>query len=306
MNMETIKKFPDGARVCFVGDSITHCNRFVARIAGFYRDHFPEAKVEFYNCGISGATLGTILSFFDRDVLPFEPTHIVLMIGVNDAHRTHLEKKSPNRFDKMRAAFDCYQSRLKILCERIEQIHAELIICTPAPYDEYHESEIPSLQGGAAMMLGYAEYLKVFAKENGYPLCDYHSYITRELTLSTEPLYTPDHVHLKSLGHYHIAKCFLAFQGLEISEDKDIPASVLPWHEVTLKLRDTVATESFLLKENEYSQSDEYKINAILNFINEPNGGSNEEYFLRLANAYAENKKNQAKNIEFVKAFMKS
>ena len=304
--MKNSMRFPNGARVCFVGDSITHNNGFVARIAGFYRDHLPEAKVEFYNCGISGATLGTILSFFDQDVVPFDPTHIVLMIGVNDAHRTHLEKKSPDRFDRMKDAFECYQSRLKMLCEKIQAINAELILCTPVPYDEYLESKVPPLQGGSAMMLGYADYLRTFSKEHEIALCDCHSYITRELTLTEAPLYCSDRVHPNPFGHYAIAKCFLAFQGLALSAEKEIPASVLPWHEVTVKLRNTIATEHFILKEDELSQSDEYKMNAILDFIKSPKEGPNKDHFLELAKAYPENKKNQANYIEFVKAFMKS
>ena len=306
MNTEKNKRFPDGARVCFVGDSITHNNGFVSRIAGFYREHFPEAGVEFYNCGISGATLGTILTLFERDVLCFDPTHVVLMIGVNDAHRSHLEKKSIDRFDKMLAAFECYQSRLQMFFEKVKKIPAELILCTPVPYDEYHKSEIPSLQGGAAMMLGYSEYVKSFAKENGISLCDYHSYIARELTLSSTPLYSADHVHPKPWGHFHIAKCFLAFQGLELLEDEGIPVSVLPWHEATVKIRDTIATEHFILSDDELLSSDDYKMNAILDFIQSPKESSNKDIFLRFAKAYPENKKNQAKNIEFVKAFMKS
>ncbi len=306
MSLHEKRRFPDGARVCFVGDSLTHANGFVARIAGFYRDHLPEAKVEFYNCGISGATLGTILSFFDEDILPFAPTHVVLMIGVNDAHRTHLEKKTPDRFDKMNAAFECYKERLNTFCERVKAIPAELILCTPVPYDEYHESEIPALQGGAAMMLGYAEYLKTFAKERGYTLCDYHSYMTRQLTLVSPPLYSADHVHLRSFGHYHVAKCFLAFQGLELGDETDIPASVQRWHEITYTLRNTVATENFLLTEEERALSETEKIRAILKFAEHPTESRDKEYFLRLAKAYPENKKMQEKHLKWIRDFMKS
>ena len=77
-----MKRFPDNARVCFVGDSITANNTYVAHIAGFYKDNLPDAHVEFYNCGISGATLKTTLAVFDEDIAPFEPTHIVLMSAV--------------------------------------------------------------------------------------------------------------------------------------------------------------------------------------------------------------------------------
>ena len=56
-----MNRFGDNARVCFFGDSIAPQNQYVAHIASYYREHFPEAKVEFYNCGISRAILTTIL-----------------------------------------------------------------------------------------------------------------------------------------------------------------------------------------------------------------------------------------------------
>ena len=38
-------RFPDGATVCFIGDSITWNNLFLAHIAAYYRSRFPESCV---------------------------------------------------------------------------------------------------------------------------------------------------------------------------------------------------------------------------------------------------------------------
>ena len=48
-----MNRFPNGARVCFIGDSITHNNLFLAHIVAYYREHFKDSKVKFYNCGVS-------------------------------------------------------------------------------------------------------------------------------------------------------------------------------------------------------------------------------------------------------------
>ncbi len=299
-----MQSFPDKARVCFVGDSITNCNQYVAHIAGYYKEHLGESGVEFYNCGISGATLSTTLAVFDEDILPFEPTHVVLMIGINDSARHYLEGGHADRYDGMTAAFERYKKNLSVFCERVKNLGAELIICTPTPYAEYIESDIEPLRGGAAMMLGYCEYLKTFAKENGYPLCDYHSYITRELTLSSEPLYSPDRVHPLPLGHYYMAKCFLAFQGFELDK-KELPECILPWHSAVCELRNTIATEHFILNDD-FSTTDEERMAAILEFAQNPKEGPHKEYFTSLAVAYPERKRKQKENLEFVKRFMKN
>ena len=55
-------RFPDGATVCFIEDSITWNNLFLAHIAAYYRSRFPESGVAFYNCGIAGAGLKTLLA----------------------------------------------------------------------------------------------------------------------------------------------------------------------------------------------------------------------------------------------------
>ena len=80
-----LRRFEDNARVCFMGDSITHQNRYLAHIVSYYREHFPEAKVEFYNCGIAGGTLKTMFQTFDIDTINYKPTHVVLMIGVKNS-----------------------------------------------------------------------------------------------------------------------------------------------------------------------------------------------------------------------------
>ena len=299
-----MNRFPDRARVCFVGDSITASNEYVAHIAGYYRDNFPSAGVEFYNCGISGATLKTLISVFSEDVAHFHPTHVVLMCGINDAHRHFLIRPAPDRYDRMTEAFELYKSRLDIFLGLVKEIAAEPILCTPMPYDEYLDSDVKVLRGSYAAMLGYADYIRSVANERGYALCDYHAYASREITISTEPLFKPDRVHPTLFGHYHMAKCFLQSQGFAIGDDTRLPDSILPWHDLTCKLRSTITTENFILK-GDFSKSDEERLSVILDFIDNPWEDSNRDLFLSLAREYPENKRNQAHNIAAVKAFMK-
>ena len=106
-----MKQFPKGARVCFVGDSITHIGIFIKHIAAYYREHFSELNIEFYNCGIAGGNLGNTLVIFEEDIAIYEPTHIVLMIGVNDSRRNRLtEPSGEERYAKLFEAFEKYKN----------------------------------------------------------------------------------------------------------------------------------------------------------------------------------------------------
>ncbi len=299
-----MERFQKNARVCFVGDSITANNAYLAHIAGYYRDHLGEYEVEFYNCGISGGTLKTYLSAFDEDVVPYEPTHVVLTTGINDSHRHFLERPAPDRYDRMREAFELFKTRLDAFAERVKGIGAELILSTPMPYDEYLESDVKVLRGTACAMLGYADYIRGYAKEHGYALCDYHPYLTREITLANEPLYNPDRVHPTPLGHYFMAKCFLASQGFDLPFSIDVPSSVLPWHELTRDLRDTFTAENFILS-GDFSTSDGERMKAILSYVDNPATGAYGEICLSYAKRYPDLKKNQAKTVDLIKRFMK-
>ena len=105
-----MERFPDGARVCFVGDSITHRGLYIAHIASHYRKYYPDSKVEFYDCGISGGNLGNAIKIYNEDTAIYDPTHIVLMIGINDSKRNLLndDPRSAKRYEALNEAYENY------------------------------------------------------------------------------------------------------------------------------------------------------------------------------------------------------
>ena len=158
----------------------------------------------------------------------------------------------------------------------------EVILCTPTPYFEYSESEVEPLHGGYALMLGYAEFVRDFAKEKGIKLCDYHSYIT-EIS-QTETIVNPDHVHPNSDGHYYMAKCFLKFQGFELGENREIPKFLDTWREKIAKIRDILATEHHVIKDR--SLTPEECVDKAKWFIENGENNRYKEYFSSLCEKY--------------------
>ncbi len=254
-------RFPENARVCFVGDSITHGNHFVSRIAGYYAEHFREDNVNFYNCGISGATTDTTLRVFDINVAPYHPTHAVLMIGVNDSGRETLTgERSAERYAMYKVNFERYKENLDKICKRLEEIGAQVTLVTPVPVDEYSKFDTPTLPGALAMLTEYANYVKAYAKEKGYPLCDTFSAMTEALW-NGECVYREDRIHPNELGHFYMAKAFLAHQGIDLGEYTPMPKFMEDWNFKASYYSNLITSEYFFLSGGyDLPQDDKYRI----------------------------------------------
>ncbi len=263
--------FPENARICFIGDSITAANKALSYIVDAYHTQFPEKKVKFFNCGVSGAQLYYPLKHFEDDIKIFSPTHAVIAFGANDCHFWWLPYlPSREHYDLLLKAYDTYKERLAILCERLEEIGVkDIILCTPVPYNEYGESEAEVWKGCAAAMLGYSFYVKEFAKQKGYKLCDYNSFLTNEMQKGNEVFTKKDRVHPSDNGYFLMAKCFLETQGVEIGKYKEIPEYLTAWREKTADLRDVHYVENNILENREISQ--EEKFSFIKEFLKKDN-----------------------------------
>lgn len=243
-----IPRFHGGDRVCFIGDSITAHNFYLQYVMRFYRDNYPDEHIDFYNCGISGAKCDAALMYMDEMILPHRPTHAIVMYGVNDSGRDRLANPTPENLAKLEERFRVYCETLPKVCDRLLAENISLILCTPMPYAEFEETGKEPLHGGYALISRYADFARAYANEHGIPLCDYHAVISE--ALKTEKLYNPDHIHPTLRGHYRMAECFLALQGLPIGEDKPFPESFAPWHEKVRIVRNVYAAEYMQLGGN--------------------------------------------------------
>ena len=302
-----MKRFEDGARVCFVGDSITHTGIYLKHIIDTYRKQFPSEWVEFYNCGISGGNLGNTIAVYDRDIAIYNPTHIVLMIGVNDSKRNFLveSERSPERYALLDEAYKQYGENLKRFYQLMRERGIELILCTPMPYAEYIESNEPPLRGGYALIQGYAEYVRNFARSRGLALCDYHAAATEQM--QAENLYSPDRVHPTARGHEIMARTFLAAQGIEIESVESFSEEIEDWYSMTQRLRNVIATEYFMVS-GYATMSDDERIIEMGKIYGEIMSGLRETtpYFKSLVEMYPKNKPCEAELIAGIKRVMKS
>lgn len=284
-----MNRFPDHARVCFVGDSITHVNGYLIRIVSHYKKNYPDSNINFYNCGIAGANLDEQLKIFEADTLSYNPTHIVMMIGINDSGREGLlSPRSVERYEYFKRSFERYKKNLSTICDAFKSKGVDITLCTCIPYDEYGDYCTAPLRGGLSLIMSYNEYIRKYAAENGFALCDYFPYMIEHM--QTRCLYNADGVHPNDLGNYYIAKCFLAHQGLTMEND-DFSNKLQEWNACVLKIRDILAFEYIVLKDHSMSYDEGAKIADA--FLKDENNKT-ETYLCRLSEIYLHHKPNQS------------
>ena len=289
-------KFPSNSRVCFVGDSITANNGYISYIQDYFYKNRNVDKIKFYNCGASGGSCVSQLTYFDDDTARHNPTHIFIMLGVNDSWRDRLaEPKSSERYALLKERYELYKINLEKLYNKAKSTGAEIIFMTPPPYAEFAEMDSPKFNGAYSLILGYAEYMKNFASVKGCEIIDVHEYLTSKM--QTEELYAPDRVHPLEKGHYYIAKCILEALGCEISEYAPIPSYLDELKSKVQKLRYIYFAELNIICNYTIPLEEKYKkVRAHLDLPN--------PYFEIPARTYLEEKENAERLYSEIEAIL--
>ena len=290
------------ARICFVGDSITAHNKYVAHIARFFLEECPDADIQVFNCGCAGGASVSQYTFFKDDIEPHRPTHIFLMLGINESGLGILEDLSnPDRYNLMVEKYEAYKVNYARLCDACVGIGAKLVLMTLPPYDEYEQVDTAIIQGGYALTLGFRNFVMEYAKEKGYPCIDIHQYLTRHFR--DEVLFV-DRVHPNERGHYYMAKYILKELGYDIGEQKDYPEYMDEWREKEEHLRQIYAAEKMVIGLENYGLSTEEKIKLAQKYVDEEKWNIPERsekgnlFFYNLAKEYIELKPKQAQLYE--------
>lgn len=158
-----------GDRVCFYGDSITEQRYYGMDVETYVRTRFPGLHVEFVNSGVGGDKVnggwaGRIDLRLERDVFPFKPTVVTIMLGMNDA--------SYHAFDE--PVFAAYQRGYEHIIASL-QAHlpgARIVLIEPTPYDDI--TQPPKFPGGYnAVLLKYAAFVRQLAAKHHLQCVDF-------------------------------------------------------------------------------------------------------------------------------------
>ncbi|OIR13628.1 GDSL-like lipase/acylhydrolase [mine drainage metagenome] len=200
-----------GDRVCFYGDSITEQRFYGMDVEAFVRTRYPGLKVEFVNSGVGGDKVtggwaGGIDTRLERDVFPFKPNVVTIMLGMNDASYRPFDQK----------IFDVYRKGYEHIIESLQQ-HlpgVRIVLIQPTPYDDV--TKAPFFPGGYnAVLLRYSAFVRELAARHHLECVDFMTPLLNVLTkaqaenpkLAGEVL--PGRIHPSPVGELVMAQALL-------------------------------------------------------------------------------------------------
>jgi lysophospholipase L1-like esterase len=207
----------DGETVVFYGDSITAQRLYTKDVEEFVLTRYPALDLHFVNAGVPGDTTqggyaGTMAERVARDVKPYAPTMITLLLGMNDGGWGY---GSPAEIEAD------FRTRYGALLDALRQAapEAALTILSPTPYDEMtHGTEFP---GYSRMIDRLADDVAAIAAERERPggppvlYADLHRAIEGALERAKAqepvlaPLLIPDRIHPAEAGHWIMASALM-------------------------------------------------------------------------------------------------
>lgn len=205
---ETLTAFAlkSGDRVVFYGDSITAQRLYTRFIEDFVVSRYPQMHVDFYNAGVSGDTVeggdaGDMQTRVSRDVVPWHPTMITIMLGMNDGRYTTV---FPANFAAYKSG---YQKLVDDLKTNLPDAHFTLI--QPSPYDEV--AHPPAISGYNDVMVRYGDFLAQLGAQMSVPVANFNQAVTDTLRAGVriDPRMAgsllPDRIHPAPAGHWIMA-----------------------------------------------------------------------------------------------------
>ena len=207
-------------RICFFGDSITSEGLWIAEIAEYFKENYPELSISVFNAGICGARAGDahLKNRIYGDCLIYNPKYVVIKFGMNDVEYFCHGSDNPEDITKIQKAFEDYPKNLMAIIDTVKKAGATPIICSPTPYDEYSDKAEIIRKGTDADLVLFTDICKKIADENGLLFVDLRSAIYDKL--NEDPI-REDRVHPNAHGYHIMAQRFLKAIGAKDAEQTD-------------------------------------------------------------------------------------
>ncbi|MES1262120.1 MAG: SGNH/GDSL hydrolase family protein [Acidobacteriota bacterium] len=201
----------DGDRVVFYGDSITDQRLYTTFTESYVVTRFPAMNIAFTHSGwggdrVTGGGGGPIDVRLARDVFPYRPTVVTIMLGMNDGSYRAYDQ---NLFNTYKTGFEHILDSLKASAP-----DSRITLIQPSPYDDV--TRAPLFEGGYnAVLLRYSDYLKSLAHTRHLDLADLNAPVTAMLrnAAATDKdeaqKILPDRVHPAPAGHLIMAAALL-------------------------------------------------------------------------------------------------
>ncbi len=205
-------QFSDGDKVVMIGNSITHGGSYHTYLQLFYATRYPDTRVDFINCGISGDNASGMILRFEKDIMIHEPNYAFIMTGMNDVMHDLYGMESPDSTILVRreeALLNYYQNTSE-LAELLNDRGVKLIFMTPTIYDQTAKFESENKLGVNDALAKCAIHIRQLANEYKAPVVDLFAYlqtINTQLQLDdpNATIIGKDRVHPGQEGHLLMA-----------------------------------------------------------------------------------------------------
>jgi lysophospholipase L1-like esterase len=157
-----------GDRVVFYGDSITDQRLYTTFAESYVVTRFPQLNVTFTHSGwggdrVGGGGGGPIDTRLDRDVFPYKPTVMTIMLGMNDGGYKALDQ----------GLFDKYKDGMRHIVDTVRQEAARLPHYADPALRIRHVTRTPTFEGGYnSVLIQYSGFLKELATAEKLNLAD--------------------------------------------------------------------------------------------------------------------------------------
>lgn len=199
-----------GDRVTFYGDSITAQRFYTRDVQDFVATRYPGLSVKFHNAGVPGDKVtggydGDAALRVARDVKPWNPTVLTVMLGMNDGDYMSPDSKVFTEYQTG------YEKLLGML--RAAAPQARITLLENTPYDEItHGTEFT---GYMATTEQNARATPALGQREGLPVVDVYTPVKQvlERAKSVDPsfasLLVPDRIHPSEPLHWIIAAALM-------------------------------------------------------------------------------------------------
>ncbi len=201
----------NGDRVVFYGDSITEQRLYTSFAETYVVTRFPKLNVTFVHSGVGGdrvggGWMGPIDPRLDRDAIPYKPTAMTIMLGMNDA--------SYKPYDQ--PTFDAYATGYRHILDKMKAAvpGVRFTLIEPSPFDDVTRK--PGWDPGYnSVLLKYADFVKQLAQTEKQNVADLNGPVVAMLEKANTTdaagalKIIPDRVHPGPAGHLIMAEGLL-------------------------------------------------------------------------------------------------
>ena len=161
----------NGDRVCFYGDSITEQRFYPADVQTYVLTRFPKLHVRFVDAGVvgdrvGGGCAGPINVRLKRDVYPFKPNVVTIMLAMNDAGYQPFNEKLYHTFTTG------YEHIIRALKRHLPGVR--IVLLGTSPYDDVTQ-KVGFPGGYNAVLIRYNEFVRRLAAKNHLLYVDFNT-----------------------------------------------------------------------------------------------------------------------------------